>query len=1161
MYSALLQFNFKRLAIICVVWVFAFSSVSAQNATTLSSNSLCSLQCPSGFQCFNNTPQIAVIEWGHNGHICDGQSAEECYGESDPLGFERGPKQIPQTVIQGDDVRFKPLLITMDVLNVTRDVFYSCGSNGQIVQNRTSTQFQVPSKYLNPPGIKYFITTTDLFSCRFGIRLELYVRSRQQSGCVNPTLPNLGVCSGVGLCGSDARTFFTRNYSCLCCDAYKGRYCEELDSCHASRNPCKNGATCVDYTEGVADSFNCTCVPGYEGTFCENNIDDCKSSPCINGGFCFDGINSYTCLCPPETEGVNCETVIRDLCADNPCKNGGTCQRTGDKRRNYTCSCPPNFTGRNCTVNITSSSVAVMSTTPFQTMPTMPPTPTTPPLINQTCIHNPCNNGTCFNESYIGNKFRCECPYPTVGPVCTSEFNLHFPAFGRNSYLVYRSISFNNEENRIDITFQTKASDGLLIFAADHKERGDFIQLRVVGGKLEFRFDPGDSVVFIQSNEKVNTGEIVTATVTYVSNAQTAFGTLQVGNGAQRKGEVTGRLRGIQLYTNWYVGGVPPNFDMSSKTKGNAASSSSFVGSIRDVQVNGETLNFADAKDWFNINEGDMPACQRMPCKNNGVCIPHEDNLHDYSCNCTDGFSGKNCETHTACQSENCNGGECIPKDSNPQDFVCLCPLGRVGVQCQTVINITVPLFTIVQDFPSYLEYPAPRDAVNSFHVTFQFKLDNSSTSWNDSLLVYSAQNKFLGSGDDFFAVGLKNNMVLLQYNLGSGSARIYSEPLDPSKEWHLVVAGRNGRDGWLYVDSQQRKEGKSVPPLVGLNLFEPLYIGGIPDPRQLPSVLEFKSGGFHGSIYDVAIKFDVRTPFIQLSTSTSVQDSSKEWPVVKGRNVGNESYDECSSRTPPCSNNGTCQREGATYLCSCPPQWAGLYCTSRRVPCYGYDNPCVSGTCRPDGQDIKCDCPLGKTGQTCNQDISIQTPLFQNFSYMLFAKTDIRSSTQVTITFKPLALNGILFYVSYDDQSTTGDFLSIILHNGFVKLRYDLGKGVGEAKSNVTVSLNTWHTVRASRTAKTGHLIVNSGVPVNLTSPGSAVALDVHSNFYLGGVRQLSNVNPNALDNDASFVQDFTGCIDHFEVNGILYFQPSTGALEGRNIANCPDLISQHAA
>ena len=100
-----------------------------------------------------------------------------------------------------------------------------------------------------------------------------------------------------------------------------------------------------------------------------------------------------------------------------------------------------------------------------------------------------------------------------------------------------------------------------------------------------------------------------------------------------------------------------------------------------------------------------------------------------------------------------------------------------------------------------------------------------------------------------------------------------------------------------------------------------------------------------------------------------------------------------------------------------------------------------------------------------------------------------------------------------------------------FVKLRYDLGKGVGEAKSNVTVSVNTWYTVKANRTAETGHLIVNDGSPVSVTSPGSAVALDVNSHFYLGGVRMLSYVNSKAVDNDPSSVQDFSGCIDHFEV------------------------------
>lgn len=92
--------------------------------------------------------------------------------------------------------------------------------------------------------------------------------------------------------------------------------------------------------------------------------------------------------------------------------------------------------------------------------------------------------------------------------------DLHFPGFRQGSFLEHKSISFNNELNTIDVTFQTNATEGLILFAADHKERGDFIQLSVVGGKLEFRFDPGDSLVFIRSDQNVNTGETITATAT-----------------------------------------------------------------------------------------------------------------------------------------------------------------------------------------------------------------------------------------------------------------------------------------------------------------------------------------------------------------------------------------------------------------------------------------------------------------------------------------------------------------------------------------------------------------------------------------------------------------------------------------------------------------------
>ena len=38
------------------------------------------------------------------------------------------------------------------------------------------------------------------------------------------------------------------------------------------------------------------------------DIDECKSTPCLNGGLCVDGINSYTCKCKENYMGKNCET-------------------------------------------------------------------------------------------------------------------------------------------------------------------------------------------------------------------------------------------------------------------------------------------------------------------------------------------------------------------------------------------------------------------------------------------------------------------------------------------------------------------------------------------------------------------------------------------------------------------------------------------------------------------------------------------------------------------------------------------------------------------------------------------------------------------------------------------------------------------------------------
>ena len=103
-----------------------------------------------------------------------------------------------------------------------------------------------------------------------------------------------------------------------------------IDDC--SGNPCLNGGTCVD---GI-NSFSCTCIPGHTGSNCSVDINECESNQCQNGGTCVDGLNSFTCLCAPGFTGQNCSTNINE-CASDPCENGGNMHRWSEQLHLHVC--------------------------------------------------------------------------------------------------------------------------------------------------------------------------------------------------------------------------------------------------------------------------------------------------------------------------------------------------------------------------------------------------------------------------------------------------------------------------------------------------------------------------------------------------------------------------------------------------------------------------------------------------------------------------------------------------------------------------------------------------------------------------------------------------------------------------------------------------------
>uniref|UniRef100_A0A8C5I512 Delta-like protein n=1 Tax=Gouania willdenowi TaxID=441366 RepID=A0A8C5I512_GOUWI len=187
------------------------------------------------------------------------------------------------------------------------------------------------------------------------------------------------VCGPHGRCRSQAGGQF----SCECQEGFRGTYCHEnINDCES--NPCDNGGTCID----KVSVYQCICGDGWEGDHCEINIDDCSTNPCHNGGTCRDLVTDFFCECKNGWKGKTCHSR-ESQCDEATCNNGGTCHDEGDT---FQCKCSPGWGGTTCNI-----------------------------AKNSSCLPNHCENGgTCV---VTGESFTCVCKEGWEGPLCTQNTN------------------------------------------------------------------------------------------------------------------------------------------------------------------------------------------------------------------------------------------------------------------------------------------------------------------------------------------------------------------------------------------------------------------------------------------------------------------------------------------------------------------------------------------------------------------------------------------------------------------------------------------------------------------------------------------------------------------------------------------------------------------
>lgn len=130
--------------------------------------------------------------------------------------------------------------------------------------------------------------------------------------------------------------------------------------------------------------YDCLCEEDFIGSHCERQLNLCASQPCHNGGICSQiNSSSVACRCPDRFTGPFCETEIDSCSVRSNCQNGGTCIETSDRRQ--VCECPAAWVGDFCEIR------------------------------QNFCVDKPCDSGQCVSTS---DGFLCLCPPGVIGKRC-----------------------------------------------------------------------------------------------------------------------------------------------------------------------------------------------------------------------------------------------------------------------------------------------------------------------------------------------------------------------------------------------------------------------------------------------------------------------------------------------------------------------------------------------------------------------------------------------------------------------------------------------------------------------------------------------------------------------------------------------------------------------
>ncbi|TSL61242.1 Basement membrane-specific heparan sulfate proteoglycan core protein [Bagarius yarrelli] len=709
-----------------------------------------------------------------------------------------------------------------------------------------------------------------------------------------------------------------------------------------------------------------------------------------------------------------------------------------------------------------------------------------------------------------------------------TKLNVHervMPYFSQEplSYLKLPTIKNSYKAFRIKLTFRPDNVDGMILYNGQRKSMGaDFISLGLVGGRPEFRFDVGSGMATIRYPTAIKLGEFHTVQL-YRNGTQ---GSITVDNEAPVNGTSQGKFQGLDLNEELFVGGYT-NYSMIAKT---AELNSGFVGCISQLIIQGDEVIFKDL-DKSSTGVTNCPTCKDHPCQNGGVCRDSVSSL--YKCNCPRGFTGSNCQHLSSqhCHPEACGpDATCINRPSGV-GYDCRCHLGKYGHKCMDGTLVTTPLF---DSDTSYIAYPPLTNIHNDLRIDIEFKPMDE-----DGLMFFIGGKKM--KVEDFVTLSLVGGHVEFRYELGTGQAVLRSQEQVSIGQWHHVTAERFNQDGLLKLDDGPEVKRSSPGKAQGLNVYTPMFLGGVPAKDILPKPANV-SMFFEGCIGEVSIngkKIDLSYTFTESSSISQCVDASP-----------------CDRR--PCQHGGTCMPTAEyEFQCLCRDGYDGERCEVVRDTCLD-STQCYNGGSCVDGH---CVCATGYTGVFCREDSPIQYAAdFHDDGYLslpklMFPRSAPESPETIELEINTLSADGLILWqgVESGEQGKGKDFISLGLQNGQLVFGYQLGSGEAEILSTERINDGHWHKIMAVRTGKQGYIQVDDRTAQHGRSPGRSVMVNTNGSIYLGGAPDILTLT------GGKFSSGVTGCIKNLSLlNARPGEQPphpidlQLHAEDGKNVRRC---------